>query len=58
MDQIERWLDTLEAIRFFGSVTFKIENGLVTYVREERGMRPEELLSSTPKGNANNNSRR
>jgi len=43
---VKDWLDDLERQRFYGSATLKIEAGRVTYIREERGMRPEELVQS------------
>jgi hypothetical protein len=42
-EAVKQWLDDLERQRFYGSATLKIEAGRVTYIREERGMRPEEL---------------
>ncbi len=46
-EAVKQWLDELERQRFYGSATLKIEAGRITYIREERGMRPEELSRVT-----------
>lgn len=45
-EPLHRYLDDLARAQFFGTITVKIERGLVTYVREERGWKLQELPSS------------
>ena len=54
-EKLRAWFASLERDRFYGSVTCKIENGRVTYVRLEQGFKPEEL--STQSGDPRNNGR-
>jgi hypothetical protein len=52
-ESVKQWLDELERQRFYGSATLKIEAGRITYIREERGMRPEELSRVTSRSSEN-----
>jgi hypothetical protein len=56
-EKVRAWLAALEVERFHGSVTCKVENGRVTYVRVEQGFKPEELkVQSGDPGNNERNS--
>lgn len=49
-DKPKAYIDKLQAEKFWGQVTYKLEAGRVVFIRTEQGMKVDELnLSGTPK---------